>query len=792
MMRQSLRYFLLLVLSIGLMPKAADAQFFEDTWQEFLKNSKASNISQLVMPNKKDAPTDYAKYCLMYATTHFCADEIKDAEAQMLEIRGMGETVYGGIAGFKDRYDDLQIKIKAYHAIEGLWTKFLDQRNVTVEEIDAVDRAKKVCEKGTLAKVFYMEAHANYCKGDIAKCRDLFNNRVLQLAEKTSFDISHLRGLPEEVKMMKELFAGLDKLEPAWKKLMETNVSPGFDTELPLMKCYPEPSIKEYILKAAVDVCKYGSEMLKKIKALQANNPHALSSDVREKIEWIEGMVGTAEADVSKLNAAWKEFMSKGKYAGELQFDFPCNRDAQLKAYIIDGMSNICEKGQARLDDIAKLRKEHNPKMDEETANKLKEYEAKVKKMSGDLAALEKAWAEFVPNDTITSGAKFGYDYPCDKGAQIKAYIMTGLMETCTKGREMLDKAEKTQAEFNPELEQVVLDKLAKLKAKVEVNEKDLADLNAAWKMFTPQDTIIGEYRLVDYYCDKIAQIKSWTIKGHFSPCDQGQGYINKIDALQKKHSLTYDAELACRVTRLRIKVWDCRWWELVRQARKETHEERERFGPASAAIMKQDIHNDQCPPDVIYNPLGYIGIKYIIVNYLCQKEDGGKIGSADYYKKIASWVDNQVLVKYCQPNMRCKEEFFIYLEGHTDGNAFSGRTYQESLNIPMGTEFTHYIGKDTTHKKVDRQITTSLKNNMELGLARAWLMKRELLTMNAFAGVPITIGAYEHPATEKGGTYRRIEIELNMTNLLLDYYEKRLKELHVASGIGERPKECK
>ena len=75
----------------------------------------------------------------------------------------------------------------------------------------------------------------------------------------------------------------------------------------------------------------------------------------------------------------------------------------------------------------------------------------------------------------------------------------------------------------------------------------------------------------------------------------------------------------------------------------------------------------------------------------------------------------------------------------------------------------------------------------MELGIARAWTVKSQL----DFMGVPITIGAYEHPETEKGGEFRRIEIELNITNLLLDFYEKLLAKLLEESGIGERPEAC-
>ena len=48
-----------------------------------------------------------------------------------------------------------------------------------------------------------------------------------------------------------------------------------------------------------------------------------------------------------------------------------------------------------------------------------------------------------------------------------------------------------------------------------------------------------------------------------------------------------------------------------------------------------------------------------------------------------------------------------------------------------------------------------------------------------------------EHPVKEKGGEYRMFQIHLKINNLLLDFYEKILKELVEKSGIGERPKSC-
>lgn len=367
---------------------------------------------------------------------------------------------------------------------------------------------------------------------------------------------------------------------------------------------------------------------------------------------------------------------------------------------------------------------------------------------------------------------------------------MEGTIYSCEKGDVMIEEITKIQKEFKPKLQKNTLSKIEKLKAKVEGQKDDFENLNIIWKEFVANDdTLTESFILARYYCDKIAQIKSWTIKGHMNSCKKGQWYLDHIDKLQKLESLEYDDELACRVKRLRIKVWDCRYWELVMQARKETHEERERFGPASAGIMSIDLNSDKqpCETGVKYTPLGNIGIKYIISTYLCQDIDLAKMGDPEYYKKIATWVDTEVLAKYCEKDLRCKEDFFIYLEGHTDGNPFRGARYKKSLDIPEGTAFTHFLGDEIMEKETENEITKTLKSNMHLGIARAWTVKQQL----DFMEVPITIGAWEHPKSEKGGEYRKIEIELNITNLLLDFYEKRLMELLEESGIGVRPEEC-
>jgi hypothetical protein len=778
-----------LFLFIFALPKAnAQVVNFEETWLEFLKDNKISNVSKLPQPGKEETD-NFAKYCLMYANSRFCEGNYADAKGFMRKIEDTGETAYGAIPGFKERYDDLGLKMDAYLKADVLWKSFLLNKSVNETDLDAAEMAIRVCEKGTLAKYSYMQAHTYYCQGDVKKSRERFENYTLKIVDKTSLKISDVEGLKPEVDKMRQVFKALDVLDKSWAEYVKADVSKGFKENLPEMDCYSIPSMKAYILIAAEDVCKYGAENLKKIQRLQKTNTHDIDAELAAKIKWLEGEVAIYNGDIAALNQAWKEFVPTGNIKTKLDFELIyCEKEAQIQSYLINGTINVCTVGKEMLAKIAKVQADFNPKLTSVTTEKLEVLKQKVNSIDDNLKILNENWADFLEKDTLLK-ITFGYEY-CDKADEIKAYTMNGLVNICSEGVAMLAKIEATQKAFNPTLDAVLIEKIAILKEKAPKYVVEAENLKTLWKIFvTNKDTLTEPYELVTFYCDKVQQIQSWVLKGNVESCVNGQPYLNRIDEFQKIHNVKLDKETECRVRRLRIKVWDCRYWELVRQARKETHEERERFGPEAAALMYAELNGKgvPCETTVSYYPLGNIGIKYIITTYLCQNIDLAKMGDPEYYQKIATWIDTKVLQHYCEPNMRCKEEFFIYLEGHTDGNRFSGARYKESLGIPQGTPFRHLTNSSINNIVTEREITNDLKNNMELGIARAWTVKKQLDFMN----VPISIGAYEHPESEKGGDYRRITIELNMTNLLLDFYEKLLARLIQESGIGERPAGC-
>jgi len=589
---------------------------------------------------------------------------------------------------------------------------------------------------------------------------------------------------------MKEIIRVNNLLDSAWTSYLKTNLSPGFKDDLALVKCNVVPNVKIYLLRAMNDVCKNGNGMLLKIKELQAINSNPMPADVQKKLDWLENEVAKYNGNISNLNKAWQEFISNSKVTTEYKGVY-CEKDAQIKAYVIEGTLEHCVKGEAMLKEFEKIQKEFNPTLDQVTLEKIKNLENLVKKEKESVALFTKAWKEFTTNDTLTVNTKFPFEY-CSKEMIVQSYIMDGRLGLCSRGESRLNDILKIKKMSNFEgFSELTISKYNDFEKRVNIIKDDNAQLNKLWTTFiSNKDTILEAYSVANHYCDKIMQVKSWCLMGHFNTCKQGQEYLSKIDELKKNENLVFDKELACRVTRLRIKVWDCRYWELVEKAWALTHAEREDFGPKSAKIMYKDLNGPKqvCETKVEYEPLEKIGIKYVVKIYLCQNVDLAKMGDPEYYKKIAKWIDNEVLVKYCSPDFRCKKDFKLYIEGHTDGNPMSGMRYNESFNIPKGTPYTHFIGtKDTIQKVLDKTITYDLKSNMELGLGRAWTVKKQL----DFIGAPVTIGAYEHPEKEKGGEYRRMEIELFLPNLLLDFFEAKLKELLEASGIGPQPKQC-
>ncbi len=528
---------------------AVNAQLvnYEETWQEFLRKEKTANISELVEPEKSQ-PANYIKYALMYANTYFCGDNIEMADKMIERIESMGMEVQNRVPGFEERYQKLSVKIKVYHNFAPLWKKFMNDRSsVSKEDVMAYPDAKTVCEKGTLCKYFYMISHDYYCEGDLENARDQFDSKVKKLMA-TTFDYQNVEGLGDELDKMSLLWLGMDELEPAWETFDLTGISPGLVAELPVFDCYVIPNIKACLLKAYYDVCADGATMLKRIKALQKINSHRLPSDIIDKIEWLEAEVGSIQKELAILNSFWRVFTPKEIVPASANYkhSFVCDREADIKAYLMDGLSKPCAYGRQALDSITYIRKQYKPDMAALTLSKYKKLKGLVSNDEKAVEMVKKAWKAFLADQSVSESFDLSREYGhCNKLAEIRAYIIDGSLNTCTNGTMRLDDIEKVMVEYDPELDEITQEKLSILVKKVEIQAQRQEVLQQSWSYFMNKSSVSYdlEYEYI-FPCNRKMEVMAYLLDGYTDPCLSANYALEQIKKVRDAHNPDLDNEL--------------------------------------------------------------------------------------------------------------------------------------------------------------------------------------------------------------------------------------------------------
>jgi len=541
-MNHKLAYPLTALLAFFLFIPSSFAQLvnMEETWQEFLKNKKTVDISELVKPEKSQ-PANYIKYSLIYATKYFCADNIESTNEMVSEIEAMGKEIWDRVPGFESRYLELKEKIKAYNDLDPIWQRFKnDKSSVTVADVEAVPEAKRVCEKGTLCKYFYMISHDYLCDADLKNARHYYDTRIKKLIN-TTFNPHDIEGLGEETDKMTKYWAGMDELEPAWQAFEETGVSPGYDMELPVYRCYVIPNMKACVLKGTYDICKHGEEMLEKLNAFKRKAQHPIPDLIVEKMEWMEEEVANIKKDLTILNTFWKKFVRSGEIQAGINYkhEFACDREAEVKAYLMDGFSDPCVEGEKALEAISEIRKEHKPALASTTMDKLKELKGMVKKWSGDVAVLDEAWEDFVPDNKLSKEVTFTFDY-CEPLAIIKAHIIDGTINVCDRGGSSLEAIENVMDENEVSLTPTMEEKLATLTSEANRIGKKHGTLQKAWDYLLETGEVSDDYEYdYGFECNRLLDVRAYLLDGYTNPCLSGNYGLGEVAKVRKKHNVT-------------------------------------------------------------------------------------------------------------------------------------------------------------------------------------------------------------------------------------------------------------
>ncbi|MEL6922820.1 MAG: hypothetical protein AAFO94_02150 [Bacteroidota bacterium] len=446
MFSRSLYLFLFVFFGTAL---GAQSVNFDETWKEFLLNNKISNMSELNRPDKVADRLDYAKYLLMNTNSGFCQSEIEKAETLMEEIGTLNPEMLKAIPGYVKKKEELQAKIDAYYSMDKIWIQFLKTREVSLEALESIKAAKTSCEKQTLAKYSYMTAHYHLCEGEVMKSKNIFENRTLRLAEKTSLRVQDVEGLASEVRRMKTLYQNLSKLDVAWRSYLDSGVSPGFDAELPLFPCYPIPNMKELVLKGMLNVCNGGQRMLDQIRKLQADSGVVPDGDLAEKVKVLETAIKKKDRQLAVLDKAWADFIpdNKVRYMGKYGYSY-CEKEPLIRAWIMDGFAYVCELAEESLERIDSLQNADMIDLEPITMTKITELSNLYQEYQINAMDIEGVWSRFVSQgDTLYKTYQSTQHY-CDNIHQVKDWVMKGLTSSCEEGIQYLEQIEKFQETF--------------------------------------------------------------------------------------------------------------------------------------------------------------------------------------------------------------------------------------------------------------------------------------------------------------------------------------------------------
>ena len=495
-----------------LLATSSHAQSFEETWKEFLTNNKVVNISALVKPDKVHQKPDYAKYLLMNMNSSFCQSEIDEAEDLMEEIMDIDVRVHESVPGFVPKLNDLQSKTLAYYKVDTIWQQFLRTRVVPLDKLDRIESVQTSCEKATLAKYSYMMMYAKYCDGDLVAAKDIFENRTLRLAEKTSWRLSDVEGLAAEVTKMKALYQAFPALDKAWNSYLDSGTSPGFNVELPLVSCNPVPNIKEYVLRGVADPCGAGVAMLEKIKKIQAEGL-TLDDELGDKVLELEDLVAQQTTNLADLNAAWEAFLpdSRVKHGTTYGYDY-CTPEPLVRAYIMDGYTFVCEMADRAIRNIDSLQKVKRIRLDAVTKAKIKELSEKKEQYQFNGSRIELVWDDFIADGDVLTEDYISTDEYCDYIQEVKDWTIRGLTGDCEQSLLYLNKIEdfnqRFEFKFYEDLEcrvqklrvkvwecrASVLRELAELEAASSSYEQRLEELMVEYNMEArPEDCVVGQ-----------------------------------------------------------------------------------------------------------------------------------------------------------------------------------------------------------------------------------------------------------------------------------------------------------
>ncbi len=481
------------------------------------------------------------------------------------------------------------------------WKEFLE--NDKISNMSALGKPNRAYEPLDYAKYLLMNTNSNFCQSEVELAEDLMAE-IQEMDNRIPQAIPGFVGKMESLKAKMQAYHSMDYL---WQQFLETQeVSLDEINAIDAAKssCEKATLAKYSFMRAYYHFCLGDVETSKDIfnnRTLRLTEKTTLRvSDVQGLGQQVAKMKSMYR-EMDQLDVAWNQYVMTGTSPGydrEISF-FECNPVPKMKELILKGAVDLCNAGPRALEQVKELWSSSGVEPDRDVKDKIAALEEALKANEAKVEALNIAWEAFIPDNKVKHMGQYGYEY-CAKEPLIRAYIMDGFAYTCELGDEMLQKIDDLQRDDRTPLAQITMTKINELAALTEQYRANGRKIEGLWNDFVANgDQLFNDYVSEEFYCDNIHQVKDWTMKGLMAAtCEEGLPYLQQIEDFNRTFEFTFTFDLECRVQKLRIKIWDCRYEGLQKLARLEAPDTYEARLEELLSEYGMGERPDVCPMD--------------------------------------------------------------------------------------------------------------------------------------------------------------------------------------------------
>lgn len=468
------------------------------------------------------------------------------------------------------------------------WIEFLD--NNKISNMSRLRRPDKRYEEEDYAKYLLMSTNNCFCQSQVEKSESL----ITEIKEMDEEVHEAIPGYVQKLKDLDKRIVAYHKIDKIWNRFLKTKEVTVEELEEvipPSTICEKHTLVKYSYMTAHSQLCDGEYEQAEKTFESRTIK---IAEKTTLKVKDVKGLkpevakMKSLFRNMDKLDDAWETYIETGESPG-FDIDMPvfaCFPIPKMKEYILKGAADVCDTGGEMLDKFKDLQTKSGVMPYRELAKKARELEESVEENESGIAALNKAWKAFIPDNKVKHVGKYGYDF-CDRKPLIRAYIMDGFTFACELAEESLEKIDSIQRARPIKLDKTTMAKIEQLEGLREEYDENGANIEEIWKKFVSQgDTLYEDYFSTNLYCDHIQEVKDWTMRGLTASCDDAYLYLEKIENFNNTFEFKLYEGLECRVQNLRFKVWNCRYQSLQEIARLES--EADTYGGRLEELMEE------------------------------------------------------------------------------------------------------------------------------------------------------------------------------------------------------------